>query len=65
MSPLAREYGQNLIDYIKKRHIDKDNIDFNVALILKLTKYCNRHNLSSDDLVDFIVNNLNRFKVIF
>lgn len=64
-SPTARKYGEALIDHIKSKHIEEGNIDFHVPMILKTIRYCNKHQLSCDDLVDFIVKNMKRFKIIF
>jgi len=64
-SSTTREYGQRLINHLMESPIDESNIDNYIPLVLKTIKYCNKHKLSSTKLVDFVVQNMNKFKIIF
>jgi hypothetical protein len=54
-----------MIKHLMESPIDEGNIDNYIPLVLKTIKYCNKHKLSSTELVDFVVQNINKFKVIF
>ena len=64
-SKATRQYGQRMIRHLMESPIDEGNIDNYIPLVLKTIKYCNKHKLASTELVDFVVQNMNKFKVIF
>jgi hypothetical protein len=64
-SDIARKYGEDIIAFLKEKHVEEGSIDFHVPLILKTIKYCSKHRLGCNDLVEFVINNMDKFKVIF
>jgi hypothetical protein len=44
-------FAETLQKYLIKKHIDENNLDFHIPLILKTIRYCNRLGQSTKELV--------------